>query len=54
MMIILVLYNIEEIECEIKESDTINLKVLDYKTRINEFLTVTTNPVTPSTAATVS
>jgi len=51
---ILALRNIEEIEREIKESDTINLKVLDYKTRINQFLTVTTNPVTPSTAAVIT
>jgi len=28
--------------------------VLDYKTRINELLTVTTNPVTPSTAAVIT
>ena len=45
------LCNIDEIEHEIKESDTINLKVLDYKTQINEFLTLTTNPVSPSTPA---
>ena len=48
---ILALCNIDKIEHEIKDSDTINLKVLDYKTRINEFLTLTTNPVSPSTLA---
>jgi len=43
---ILALCNIDEIEHEIKESDIINLKVLDYKTRINEFITLTTTSAT--------
>ena len=48
---ILALCNVDEMECKIKESETINLKVLDYKTLINEFLTLTSNPVSPSTPA---
>ena len=45
----LALCSINEIERKIKESDIVNLKVLDYKTRINEFTTLIINSVTSAT-----